>query len=63
MSRSNGQNGKYKVRTKLRGKRPPKVVGRMKGRQLIDHIERMRREHTDEQEEESWAVVEESLRN
>jgi hypothetical protein len=35
----------------------------MKGRQLIDHIERMRREHTDEQEEESWAVVEESLRN
>ena len=48
---------------KLRGKRPPKVVGRMKGRQLIDHIERMRREHTDEQEEESWAVVEESLRN
>lgn len=63
MSRTHGQNGKRKVPAKLRGKRPPKVVGRMKGRQLINLIERMKREHTDEQEEKSWAVVEESLRN
>ncbi len=66
MSKQNGQtegnpSGKREIQ-KLRGKRPPGVVGRMKPRQLIELLERMEREHTLEEEERTWRELDRILR-
>lgn len=61
MDERNNQK-KRKVQTKLRGERPPGVVGRMKPRQLIELIERMKREHTLEEEERTWKELDRILR-
>lgn len=68
MSTSNGKkklndrSGKLKIQTKLRGERPPGVVGRMKPRKLIDFLEKEQRERTLEEDEQSWGELERILR-
>ncbi len=62
MSRQNSQNGKRKIQTKLRGKRPPGVVGRMKPRQFIEIMEEAQRERTLEEDERSWKELDRILK-
>lgn len=59
---SNGRNADRKIQRKLRGERPPGVVGRMKPRQLIEALDRAQREADPEQEERSWRELERILR-
>lgn len=58
----NGEGQKQQRRIELKGRRPAGVIGEMKPEELLKALREARKEHTLEDDEQSWRELDRILR-